>query len=210
MVMLRNVDQCSKFLARGLLACSFPAAAQVLFATRMVPDFKIDGRVCKAFRPCSARATTRGAKSEHSTSLTPALYTADDKKLCGAWKQGWGMSKWSHQGLLWYSRYMWSRTVSVVDISVPDSTSPSIHSQTRHTYTCNMWCMVWIRIPGLLWVQVLPSGTVNRTIVYYFHRQAEWKLSARYDTRSPPLREEGNTAGWWGTVVAPPQQKPAV
>jgi len=70
--------------------------AQVSFATRMVPDFKIDGRVCGAFRPCRARAARHGGESEHSTSLTPAPYTADDKKLCGTWKQGWGMSEWSH------------------------------------------------------------------------------------------------------------------
>ena len=65
MAMLRNVDQCSRFPAREFLACRFLAAAQVLFATRMVPDFKIDGRVCDAFTACRARAATRGAESEH-------------------------------------------------------------------------------------------------------------------------------------------------
>ena len=52
-------------------------------ATRMVTDFKIDGRVCDAFTACRARAATRGTESEHSTSLTPVPYTADDKSCVG-------------------------------------------------------------------------------------------------------------------------------
>ena len=119
----------NRFPACGFPACGFLAACPSFLCHKDGTRFstlKSNGRACNAFRSCRVRAATRGAKTVSTQHLyTTAPHTADNRKLGGAWKWGQGTNR-AVRACSDYSCYMWSWTVSVVDISVP-------HSKTHTT-----------------------------------------------------------------------------
>ena len=136
--MLRNVPECCRLPVCGFSACWFPTGHSsyichedgVRFST-----LKISGWACDASRACRVRAATCGVEQWAVDVFTR---TAAPHAACRQQKSGRGLetrlgtSEGSRPG--WhcqnsYMYYMWSSTMSVVDISAP-------HSQTHYLYTC--------------------------------------------------------------------------
>ena len=158
--------QVSSMWVSGMQVSGWLLEFYLLWGTRMMQIFfnlKNQWADVDAYRACRARTATCGAEQWAVNIITPQLHTLQLTKGWAGLETRLGMSKWSSQGL--HCSYLWSQTVSVVDIW-------GSHSQTDTNYTLQarcqatpMWCM-W----GMMQVcNVLQLTTVSETHMQWRH-----------------------------------------